>query len=203
MRTSRSEADNGLDPNGLTFPTAGDGNFDIEVTVTTSRSALLSRGEGVGKGIVLPPCDGQVVRVRLEKAEETNIRIVCGLPNDGTDGLWKARYSVGWASGRDQQTEGNRIQLGDGTVIDIDGGGAVSFRVCVIFPKTIMPRIATPLPCPRSGAGRPFGRPAPERDSLPFARLFPVPVFPFFKIVPFNLALSPTSLRDFAPLSGL
>ena len=115
-------------PDGLTFPTAGDGNFDIEVTVTTTRSALLSWGEGTSKGIVLPPCDGQVVRVRLEKAEETNIRLVCGLPNDGADGLWKARYSVGWASGRDQQTEGNRIQLGDGTVIDIDGGGAVSFR---------------------------------------------------------------------------
>ena len=69
-------------PDGLTFPTAGDGNFDIEVTVTTTRSALLSWGEGTSKGIVLPPCDGQVVRVRLEKAEETNIRLVCGLPND-------------------------------------------------------------------------------------------------------------------------
>ncbi len=123
-------------PDGLTFPTAGDGNFDIEVTVTTTRSALLSWGEGVANGIVLPPCDGQVVRVRLEKAEETNIRIVCGLPNDGTDGLWKARYSVGWASGRDQQTEGNRIQLGDGTVIDIDGGGAVSFRGEVVSVPT-------------------------------------------------------------------
>ena len=123
-------------PDGLAFPTAGDGNFDIEVTVTTSRSALLSWGAGTGKGLVLPPCDGQVVRVRLEKAEETNIRLVCGLPNDGTDGLWKARYSVGWASGRDQQTEGNRIQLGDGTVIDIDGGGAVSFRGEVVSVPT-------------------------------------------------------------------
>lgn len=123
-------------PDGLTFPTAGDGNFDIEVSVTTTRSALLSWGEGTSKGIVLPPCDGQVVRVRLEKAEETNIRLVCGLPDDGADGLWKARYSVGWASERDQQTEGNRILLGDGTVIDIDGGGAVSFRGEVVSVPT-------------------------------------------------------------------
>ncbi len=49
-------------PDGLTFPEAGGGNFDIEVTVTTSRSALLSWGEGTSKGIVLPPCDGQVIK---------------------------------------------------------------------------------------------------------------------------------------------
>ena len=123
-------------PDGVPFPTAGDGNFDVAVTVTTSRSALLSWGDGVTNGIVLAPCTGQVVRVRLAKAVETDIRLQCGLPDDGSDGLWDASYSVTWATGRSQQTEGNRIRLGDGSVIDIDGGGSVAFRGEVITVPT-------------------------------------------------------------------
>ena len=123
-------------PDGVPFPTAGDGNFDVAVTVTTSRSALLSWGDGVTNGIVLAPCTRQVVRVRLAKAVETDIRLQCGLPDDGSDGLWDASYSVTWATGRSQQTEGNRIRLGDGSVIDIDGGGSVAFRGEVITVPT-------------------------------------------------------------------
>ena len=123
-------------PDGVPFPTAGDGNFDVAVTVTTSRSALLSWGDSVTNGIVLAPCTRQVVRVRLAKAVETDIRLQCGLPDDGSDGLWDASYSVTWATGRSQQTEGNRIRLGDGSVIDIDGGGSVAFRGEVITVPT-------------------------------------------------------------------
>ena len=119
-------------PDGVPFPDVGGDNFDVAVTVTTSRSALLTWGDGVTNGIVLAPCTGLVVRVRIAKAVETNIKLAAGLPNDGSDGLWDASYTVAWASGRNQQTEGNRIRLGDGSIIDIDGEATVSFRGEVI-----------------------------------------------------------------------
>lgn len=114
-------------PDGLTFPTAGDGNFDIEVTVTTSRSALLSWGEGTSKGILLPPCDGLIVRLRLPGLADTDVRLSCGTLGDGSEGLWKAKMSIGWADDCGYETEGNRIRIQADSVVDCDAMD-VSYR---------------------------------------------------------------------------
>ncbi len=114
-------------PDGLSFPAAGDGNFDAEVVVTTSRSALLAWGAETGEALVLPPCTGLVVRLRLSGAADRDVRLSCGTAGDGSAGLWRAGLAARWSERRGQETEGNRIRLGDETVIDFDETEA-SFR---------------------------------------------------------------------------
>ena len=114
-------------PDGLTFPEAGGGNYDIEVTVTSSRSALLSWGEGTSKGIVLPPCDGLVVRLRLSGLTDSDVRLSCGTLGDGSEGLWNARMSIRWPNDCGYETEANRLQIDSDSVIDCDAMD-VSYR---------------------------------------------------------------------------
>ncbi len=114
-------------PDGLTFPEAGGGNFDIEVVVSTTRAALLSWGDGTAKGIVLPPCNGLVVRLRLSGLTDSDVRLSCGTLGDGSEGLWKARMSIRWPSDCGYETEGNRIRIQADEVIDCDAM-TVSFR---------------------------------------------------------------------------
>ena len=107
-------------PDGLAFPEEGDGNFDIEVTVTASRSALLSWGESTNQAFVVPPCTGLVVRLRLSGNTDNEVRLAAAMPGDGSTGLWRASIDFGWPSARGQTTEGGRIILLDGTVIDCE-----------------------------------------------------------------------------------
>lgn len=107
-------------PDGLAFPEEGDGNFDIDVTVTASRSALFSWGEGTNQMFVVPPCTGLVVRLRLSGYTDNEVRLAAAMPGDGSTGLWRASMDFGWPTARSQTTEGGRIILLDGTVIDCE-----------------------------------------------------------------------------------
>ena len=122
-----TDANNDGFPDGLTFPEAGGGSFDIEVVVSTTRAALLSWGDGVTNGIVLPPCNGLVVRLRLSSLADSDVRLSCGTLGDGSEGLWKARMSIRWPSDCEYETDGNRLQIDADSVIDCDAM-EVSFR---------------------------------------------------------------------------
>jgi hypothetical protein len=93
-------------PDGLTFPEAGG---------------------GTAKGIVLPPCNGLVVRLRLSGLTDSDVRLSCGTLNDGSEGLLKARMSIRWPSDGGYDTEANRLQIDSDSVIDCDAMD-VSFR---------------------------------------------------------------------------
>ena len=114
-------------PDGVSFPEYGGGNFDIEVTVTTSRAALLSWGEGENNGIVLPPCTGLVVRLRLSSVADADVRLSCGTLGDGSEGLWKTRMSIRWPNDCGYDTEADRIRIDSDTIIECEAMD-VAFR---------------------------------------------------------------------------
>ena len=114
-------------PDGVPFPESGNGTFDVEVIVSTTRTALLSWGNSTNEAIVLSPCSCLPVRLRLSGYADTDVRLSCGTSGDGSEGLWYGRLVIRWPEGSGQETEGNRIRIESDSVIDCDAI-EVSFR---------------------------------------------------------------------------
>ncbi len=114
-------------PDGLTFPEAGGGNFDIEVVVSTTRAALLSWGTSTSEAIVLPPCSCLPIRLRLSGLTDTDVRLSCGTAGDGSEGLWYGRLVIRWPDDCGYETERGRLQIESDAVIECEAM-EVSFR---------------------------------------------------------------------------
>ena len=114
-------------PDGVPFPESGNGTFDVEVIVSTTRAALLSWGPSTNEAVVLPPCSCLPVRLRLSGYADTDVRLSCGTAWDGSEGLWYGRLVIRWPEGSGQETEENRIRIESDAVIDCDAM-EVSFR---------------------------------------------------------------------------
>ena len=114
-------------PDGVPFPESGNGTFDVEVIVSTTRAALLSWGPSTNEAIVLPPCSCLPVRLRLSGYADTDVRLSCGTAGDGSEGLWYGRLVIRWPEGSEQETEGDRIRMESDAVIECEAM-EVSFR---------------------------------------------------------------------------
>ena len=114
-------------PDGVSFAPEGNGNFDVEVIVSTTRAALLSWGTSTNEAIVLPPCSCLPIRLRLSGLTDADVRLSCGTAGDGSEGLWYGRLVIRWPEGSGRETEGNRIRIEADSVIDCDAM-EVSFR---------------------------------------------------------------------------
>ena len=114
-------------PDGVPFPESGNGTFDVEVIVSTTRAALLSWGPSTNEAIVLPPCSCLPVRLRLSGYADTDVRLSCGTAGDGSEGLWYGRLVIRWPEGSGQETEGDRIRIESDVVIECEAM-EVSFR---------------------------------------------------------------------------
>ena len=114
-------------PDGVPFPESGNGTFDVEVIVSTTRAALLSWGPSTNEAIVLPPCSCLPVRLRLSGYADTDVRLSCGTAGDGSEGLWYGRLVIRWPEGSGQETEADRIRIESDAVIECEAM-EVSFR---------------------------------------------------------------------------
>ena len=129
----------GLDANGFpvgcNVPAAGASNYDVLVTVTSSRFALLSWGGGAGESVLLPPCTNLAVRIRLDGGDTRGVTLSAVPEGSGAGplGTWQAEMSSAWDGRRGQSTEGNRVQTGAGTMVDCEAEGcAVSFAGALV-----------------------------------------------------------------------
>ena len=117
-------------PLGCAVPAEAASNYDVLLTVTSSRYALLSWGGGAGASeCLLPPCTNLELRVRLDSGD-TQTPTLRAAPADTTNavaGTWRASMSAAWDTRRQQSTEGNRVAVG-GTMVDCEAeGGSASF----------------------------------------------------------------------------
>ncbi len=100
------------------MPAASQYNFDVAVTITTTRTALLSSEFG---NMLIAPCTNKVIKLRLSDSEEEgSINLVVHPDPVQFAGLWKAKMSVQFDARHNQQAEQNRIKLSDGCYIDFD-----------------------------------------------------------------------------------
>ncbi|MBO7223431.1 MAG: hypothetical protein J6V70_04795, partial [Kiritimatiellae bacterium] len=88
------------------MPAASQYNFDVAVTITTTRTALLSSELG---DILIAPCTNKVIKLRLSDSEEEGSVSLSAVP-DGVSisGLWKARMDIAFLPRMGQATEKNR-----------------------------------------------------------------------------------------------
>ena len=109
----------GVDSDGFPWdvpvPEEAANNYDVTVSVTSSRHAVLSWGTDYGESILLPPCTNLALRLRLSAAEEKTV----GLSPGSSTGLWKASLRATWRPRPDQRTETDRIRLVDGGIVDV------------------------------------------------------------------------------------
>ncbi|MBR4611999.1 MAG: hypothetical protein IKO40_04710 [Kiritimatiellae bacterium] len=119
-------------PNGCYIPEANGANYDVSLTVSSSRFALLSWGED--DSILLPPCTNLALRLRLD-CHETRTVSLSAVPDGAPGGLllgnWRADMTAEWTPGRDLETEGDRLETGMGTMVD-RSSDAVSYRGAVV-----------------------------------------------------------------------
>ena len=111
--------DNGFDDvYANNMPAASQNNFDVAVTITTTRTALLSSEFG---DILIAPCTNKIVKLRLSDSEEEGSVSLSAVP-DGVSisGLWKARMDIAFLPRMGQATEKNRIKVRDGFYVDFE-----------------------------------------------------------------------------------
>ena len=100
------------------MPAASQYNFDVAVTITTTRTALLSSEFG---NILIAPCTNKIIKLRLTAdVDEGSINLVAHPDPVQFAGLWKAKMSVQFDVRYYQQAEQNRIKLYNGHYIDFD-----------------------------------------------------------------------------------
>ncbi|MBO7222822.1 MAG: hypothetical protein J6V70_01655, partial [Kiritimatiellae bacterium] len=100
------------------MPAASQYNFDVAVTITTTRTALLSSEFG---NMLIAPCTNKVIKLRLTDSEEEGSVLLSAVP-DGVSisGLWKARMDIAFLPRMGQATEKNRIKLYNGFYVDFE-----------------------------------------------------------------------------------
>ena len=100
------------------MPAASQYNFDVAVTITTTRTALLSSEFG---NMLIAPCTNKVIKLRLSDSEEEGSVSLSAVPDDvSISGLWKARMDIAFLPRMGQATEKNRIKVRDGFYVDFE-----------------------------------------------------------------------------------
>ena len=113
----------GVDPDGFPWgaavpePTAT--NYDVRLSVSTSRHAALSWGSGSGESILLPPCTNLALRLRLPADDVKTIALLPS-PNASTNpfGTWRGAVVADWDERRGLPTEDDRVAVTSGTMVD-------------------------------------------------------------------------------------
>ena len=92
--------------------------FDVSLTITTTRTALLS---WENDGIIIPPCTNKVVKLRLDGSVDTgSIDLIAHPEGASLSGLWKAQMVVEYDLRYSQESEQKRIKLRNGYYVDFD-----------------------------------------------------------------------------------
>ena len=92
--------------------------FDVSLTITTTRTALLS---WENDGIIIPPCTNKVVKLRLDGSVDTgSIDLIAHPEGTSLSGLWKAQMVVEYDLRYSQESEQKRIKLRNGYYVDFD-----------------------------------------------------------------------------------
>ena len=113
----------GVDPDGFPWgadvPEPAGTNYDVRLTVSSSRHAALTWGDGYGESLLLPPCTNLALRLRLA-ADDVKTVALSPSPNAATNpvGTWRAALVADWDPGRGFPTEGDRLALPGGTMVD-------------------------------------------------------------------------------------
>ena len=113
----------GVDPDGFPWgvdvPEPAGTNYDVRLSVSTSRHAALAWGDGYGAALLLPPCTNLALRLRL-CADDVKTVALSPLPNAATNpvGTWRAALVADWDPHRGFPTEGDRLALPGGTMVD-------------------------------------------------------------------------------------
>ena len=113
-------------PLGYAIPAADASNYDVLLTISTSRHALLTRRNGADDAeCLIPPCTNLAIRLRLDSGN-TQTPTLRAVPQGATNalaGTWRASMSAAWDSRREQATEGNRVATGGGVMVDCEAEG--------------------------------------------------------------------------------
>lgn len=129
----------GVDANGFPlwfdFPAAGEDNYDVRATVSSSRHALLSWGGGEGSSILLPPCTNLALRLRLS-ADDMKTLALSPSPNASTNpvGTWRGAVVADWDERRGLPTEDDRVAVPNGTMVDRSERESVSVEAWMPQP---------------------------------------------------------------------
>ncbi len=118
----------GVDPDGVPWfvnvPEPATNNYDVLLSVTSSRHAALSWGADWGESLLLPPCTNLALRLRLSADDDRRISLAPHPAVGAATGLWKAELVAAWDPRRNQETEANRVRTGGGTIVDAEEDGA-------------------------------------------------------------------------------
>ena len=149
-------------PEYVDFPEPATTNYDVRLTVTSSRHAALDWGDGT---LLLPVCTNLVLRLRLgSDAVKTVTRSPAPSAASSPGGAWKASVRAEWDPRRGLPTEGNRVALGDGTMVD---RSASESRFVGVLP-------------PPTRASTPWGLTTPDLLFVPKFLFFPVGSTPLY-----------------------
>lgn len=144
----------------IDIPDPAPDNYDVLLSVTSSRHAALSWGANWGESLLLPPCTNLALRLRLS-ADEVQTVSLHPSPNASTNpvGTWRAALVADWDERRGLPTEDDRVAVANGTMVDRSERESVSVEAWM------------PQPALRSGgmrrANRGRGRGEPEITFTP------------------------------------
>ena len=144
----------------IDVPEPAPDNYDVRLSVTSSRHAALSWGANWGESLLLPPCTNLALRLRLS-ADEVQTVSLHPSPNASTNpvGTWRAALVADWDERRGLPTEDDRVAVPNGTMVDRSERASVSIEAWM--PQTAL----------RSGgmrrANRGRGRGEPEITFTP------------------------------------
>ena len=154
----------GVDSDGFPWdvpvPEEAANSYDVTVSVTSSRHAVLSWGTDDGESILLPPCTNLALRLRLT-ADGVKTISLSPSPNTSTNpvGTWRGGVVADWDERRGLPTEDDRVAVPNGTMVDRSERESVSVEAW-------MPQLAL-----RSGgmrrANRGRGRGSPDITFTP------------------------------------
>ena len=100
------------------MPPSSQYNFDVAVTISTTRTALLSSEYG---SMLIAPCTNKVVKLRLSgDVDEGSISLSAFPDGANVSGLWKTRMDISFLPRYEQVAEKNRIKLEDGVFVDFE-----------------------------------------------------------------------------------
>ena len=99
------------------MPAASQYNFDIAVTITTTRTALLSSEFG---DMLIAPCTNKVVKLRLSSENDGNI-ILSPIPdNESMSCLWKSQINVEIIHPNVLVDDNGCIRIAEGHFVEFD-----------------------------------------------------------------------------------
>ncbi len=133
-------------PWDISVPEAATTNYDVRLTVSSSRHAALTWG--TDESLLLPPCTNLALRLRLA-ADDVRTIALSPSPDASTNpvGTWRASLVADWDTSRGLPTEGDRLALPGETMVDRSEHDSVATQAWMPTPAL---RSGEPL---RAGRG--------------------------------------------------